>query len=111
MSQYESLEIYGPNLTTVEGAEWKRHRSVANPAFSEVCTTVSDSGSQKKIDPIYQPNNALVWSETCRIVDEWFSEIDDAIKSEQKATVDLLNDLAQVKPFLCPPYHPSLITR
>jgi cytochrome P450 len=34
--QYETLNIYGPNMVGTEGSEWKRHRSVANSAFNEV---------------------------------------------------------------------------
>ena len=54
------------------------------------------------VHPVYQPNNALVWRETLRVVDEWFSEIDSAVKSEQTATVDLLKDITQVNPFSVP---------
>jgi len=52
----------------------------------------------KRIDPVYQHNNALVWRETFRVVDEWFSEIDSAVKLNQTATVDLLKDVTQVNP-------------
>jgi cytochrome P450 len=34
--QYETLDIYGKNMVSTEGADWKRHRKVANPAFNEV---------------------------------------------------------------------------
>ncbi|KAI8808395.1 cytochrome P450 [Cladochytrium replicatum] len=33
--QYSALEIYGPNILTLEFDEWKRHRRVAAPQFSE----------------------------------------------------------------------------
>jgi len=94
--QYEPLEIYGQNLISTEVADWKRHRSVANSAFNEVCTNVP---AFKTTDPIYQANNALVWRETFRVVDEWFSEVDSSVKLEQTATVDLLKDVTQVNPF------------
>ena len=42
---YEVLDIYGKNLVTNEGAEWRRHRKIASPPFSE-------------------RNNRLVWTET-----------------------------------------------
>lgn len=29
-------EIYGPNVVTAEDDEWKRHRRISAPAFSEV---------------------------------------------------------------------------
>ncbi|KAI0052197.1 cytochrome P450 [Auriscalpium vulgare] len=54
---YEVLEIYGKNLVGAEGSEWKRHKGIASPAFNEA-------------------NNALVWSETIRIMHEWFVELD-----------------------------------
>jgi len=52
----------------------------------------------KIIDHVDQANNTLVWRETFRVVDEWFSEIDCAIKLKQTATVDLLKDITQVNP-------------
>ena len=42
-SQYEPLEVYGPSVNSTKGDEWKRHRSVANSAFNEVCTKLSNS--------------------------------------------------------------------
>ncbi|RDB30006.1 hypothetical protein Hypma_014135 [Hypsizygus marmoreus] len=75
---YETLNIYGPNMVGTEGSDWKRHRSVANSAFNET-------------------NNALVWRETIRVVDEWFAEIDEANATSQGGTpVDLLKDFTQV---------------
>ena len=62
----------------------------------------------KTIDPVYQPNNALVWRSTLRVVGEWFSEIDNALKLDQTRTVDLLKDVPLVT-LLRPSYHPSLI--
>ncbi|KAG6919795.1 hypothetical protein DXG01_000295 [Tephrocybe rancida] len=75
---YETINIYGPNMVGTEGAEWKRHRHVANSAFNET-------------------NNAFVWRETIRVVDEWFAEIDNAEPtSTGEIPVDLLTDLTQV---------------
>ncbi|KAF8066025.1 cytochrome P450 [Lyophyllum atratum] len=75
---YETLNIYGENMVGTEGADWKRHRSVANSAFNEA-------------------NHAFVWRETIRVVDEWFTEIDETTKDSQgKFPVDLLTDLTQV---------------
>ncbi|KAG6820265.1 hypothetical protein H0H93_003095 [Arthromyces matolae] len=76
--KYETLNIYGQNLVGTEGAEWKRHRHVSNSAFNEA-------------------NNAFVWRETIRVVEEWFTEI-DAGKSValDEYSVDLLKDLTQV---------------
>ncbi|KXN84067.1 Putative cytochrome P450 CYP13A1 [Leucoagaricus sp. SymC.cos] len=76
--QYETLNVYGPNLIGVEGSEWKRHRAIAKTAFNEA-------------------NNAFVWRETLRIVNEWFAEIDKAAtttdSSQPTTNVDLLRDL------------------
>ncbi|KAF5379057.1 hypothetical protein D9615_005999 [Tricholomella constricta] len=75
---YETINIYGQNMVGTEGAEWKRHRSVANSAFNET-------------------NNAFVWRETNRVVDEWFTQIGEAKPdSEGGVLVDLLKDLTQV---------------
>jgi cytochrome P450 len=35
-TQYKTVNIYGENLVGTEGAEWRRHRRVAKPAFNEV---------------------------------------------------------------------------
>ncbi|KAI5121947.1 hypothetical protein M0805_002018 [Coniferiporia weirii] len=54
---YNVLEIYGRNLVTTEGDEWRRHLAIAGPAFNE-------------------SNYALNWAETLRISREWFDELD-----------------------------------
>ncbi|GLB42347.1 putative cytochrome p450 [Lyophyllum shimeji] len=75
---YETLNIYGENLVSTEGANWKRHRSVANSAFNET-------------------NHAFVWRETIRVVDEWFEMIDGKdVDAQGDTSVDLLTDLTQV---------------
>ena len=33
--EYEIIDVYGKNLASTEGANWKRHRSVAMSAFNE----------------------------------------------------------------------------
>lgn len=35
--QYVTLEVFGPNLVTKEGDDWRRHHKIAAPAFNEVC--------------------------------------------------------------------------
>jgi len=73
--------MYGPNMVTLEGAEWKRHRAIVKSAFNET-------------------NNAFVWLETIRIVNEWFIEIDKAASSSDSeglsTNVDLCLDLTRV---------------
>jgi len=62
----------------LEGVEWKRHRDIARSAFNEA-------------------NQAFVWRETIRIVNEWFSEIDAAATptpgQQPTSQVDLLRDM------------------
>ncbi|KAG6873084.1 hypothetical protein C0995_003128 [Termitomyces sp. Mi166 len=75
---YETINIYGPNMVGTEGAEWKRHRHVANSAFNEA-------------------NNAFVWCETTRVINEWFMEIDSSKPlSRGKFSIDLMKDLTKV---------------
>jgi hypothetical protein len=42
---YGSIDLYGKNVVTMEGSEWRRHRKITSPPFSE-------------------KNNHLVWNET-----------------------------------------------
>ncbi|KAJ3511705.1 hypothetical protein NMY22_g15567 [Coprinellus aureogranulatus] len=56
VEDYGALSIFGTNVITAEGAEWKKHRKVCAPAFSE-------------------PNNRLVWDETVRICEELYNEV------------------------------------
>lgn len=44
---YAIVDIFGPSILTTEGSEWKRHRKIVAPAFSE-------------------KSNALVWKESLR---------------------------------------------
>ncbi|KAJ7118625.1 cytochrome P450 [Mycena crocata] len=74
---YEALNIYGPNMVGTEGADWKRHRRVANPAFNEA-------------------SNAFVWMETVRVINEWFAEMDGKANAESSVTIDAVEDLVQV---------------
>ncbi|KAF8637853.1 hypothetical protein AX17_002479 [Amanita inopinata Kibby_2008] len=74
---YEPLNVYGPNIISRGGAEWKRHRSVVKNAFNEA-------------------NNAFVWSETCRIIYQWFSVLDsDSSLTRGTPPIDMLSILNQ----------------
>nr|BAL05138.1 cytochrome P450 [Phanerodontia chrysosporium] len=53
---YEFFRIFGGNIIASEGDEWKRHRKIAAPAFSE-------------------HNNRLVWNETAKIVCGFFENV------------------------------------
>jgi len=44
---YAIVDIFGPSILTTEGEEWKRHRKIVAPAFSE-------------------KSNSLVWRESLR---------------------------------------------
>ncbi|KAI0322882.1 hypothetical protein OF83DRAFT_1091052 [Amylostereum chailletii] len=79
VAAYEVLNIYGKNLVSTEGAEWKRHKSIASPAFSE-------------------SNNSLVWTETIRTLDQWFSELDVTFKDNATSTasIDIVARMTQV---------------
>ncbi|EXJ83070.1 hypothetical protein A1O1_06688 [Capronia coronata CBS 617.96] len=50
-AMYGMLDIYGPNLDTVNGKDWDRHRKVTVPPFNE-------------------QNSALVWRETGEQIEE-----------------------------------------
>ncbi|KAH9938044.1 cytochrome P450 [Fomitopsis serialis] len=51
LAVYKILMFYGSNVVVTEGDEWKRHRKISAPSFSE-------------------RNNRLVWDETMHIVKE-----------------------------------------
>ncbi|EKM51238.1 uncharacterized protein PHACADRAFT_263271 [Phanerochaete carnosa HHB-10118-sp] len=53
---YDALRVWGANIIASEGEEWKRHRKVSAPAFSE-------------------PNNRLVWTETVKIMMDLFENL------------------------------------
>ncbi|EGO26311.1 hypothetical protein SERLADRAFT_360657 [Serpula lacrymans var. lacrymans S7.9] len=72
---YEPLNYYGKNIISTEMSEWKRHRAIAAPAFSEA-------------------NNALVWTETLRIITDWFNQLDATQRTEKSASNNAFSDLA-----------------
>ncbi|KAG9309955.1 cytochrome P450 [Chiua virens] len=74
VDNYETINIYGRNVVSTEGADWKRHRSVVMSAFNE-------------------ENIALVWSEALRVVTEWFEE-HDAV-GHPHITMDLVRPMAK----------------
>ncbi|KAH8815558.1 cytochrome P450 monooxygenase-like protein [Xylogone sp. PMI_703] len=56
---YSMIDIFGPSVVTTEGDEWKRHRKIVGPGFSE-------------------KSNALVWKESLKqavgLLDLWANE-------------------------------------
>lgn len=37
---YKILAVFGSNILTTEGEEWKHQRKITAPAFSEVCAYI-----------------------------------------------------------------------
>ncbi|GAA5870243.1 hypothetical protein JCM1840_001599 [Sporobolomyces johnsonii] len=68
------LSLYGPNLLTSEGADWRHHRKVSAPSFSE-------------------KNTAQVWETTMRLVAEWQEKIDKEQGKDGKTVVDKSEDV------------------
>ncbi|KAK4700935.1 hypothetical protein P7C70_g5303, partial [Phenoliferia sp. Uapishka_3] len=62
IEDYGVLKFFGPNVVVTEGEEWRRHRRLTGPSFSE-------------------RNNEMVWNDSCRIVDEWFARLDARVDS------------------------------
>ncbi|KAJ7918480.1 cytochrome P450 [Mycena leptocephala] len=85
---YETLDIYGKNMVSTEGADWKRHRKVANPAFNEA-------------------SNAFVWMETVRVVNEWFADMDTKTKTDSSITIDVHLPISIIKKINWPTRSPS----
>jgi len=54
--RYTTLTIFGSNIVSTEGEEWKKYRKIAAPAFSE-------------------RNNKLVWDETAQIMMDLFDNV------------------------------------
>ena len=71
LHEYKILTFYGSNIVVTEGDEWKRHRKISAPSFSE-------------------RNNRLVWDETMLIV----QELRDVLwAGKQEIVVDNIVDL------------------
>jgi hypothetical protein len=67
---YKSLDVYGKNVVSVEGAEWRRHRKVTAPQFNE-------------------KSNAVVWKESLfqagEMVKSWGSGQEEDAKKHETA--------------------------
>ncbi|KAF7296923.1 F-box domain-containing protein [Mycena indigotica] len=73
---YEPLNFYGMNLVGTEGADWRRHRRISNPAFNET-------------------GNAFVWKEAIRVANEWFAQIDNRMQGNQPLVINAREELLQ----------------
>ena len=71
LAVYKILMFYGSNVVVTEGEEWKRHRKISAPSFSE-------------------RNNRLVWNETMSIMREL---CEDVWASKSAITVPNIVDL------------------
>ena len=50
---YEQLNVFGPNLNTVEGEDWQRHRRLTAPSFNErTSSSVWDEASRQACDMV-----------------------------------------------------------
>jgi len=66
------VNVFGSNIVSSEGEEWKKVRKIAAPAFSEVrIRQISSPISECD----HQRNNKLVWDETIRIMEDLFNNI------------------------------------
>lgn len=109
---------FGRNIIATEGEEWKKHRKIANPAFSEVCSFVTvPPSSHCTLHPciyvfahvlvlvadvdLFQPNNKLVWREAVRIT---MDMVDNVWKNAETMEFDHVVDVTlpvrpQSRPF------------
>jgi hypothetical protein len=71
IAMYKSLDIYGKNVVSVEGAEWRRHRKVTAPQFNE-------------------KSNAVVWKES-------IFQAGEMVKSWERGTQEKVNGHADDK--------------
>ena len=70
--RYKVITLFGPNIVASEGAEWKKYRKIAAPAFSEVISWLCLSPDAEYYR---QKNNKLVWDETIRIMMDLFDNV------------------------------------
>ncbi|TFK19317.1 614/534 cytochrome P450 [Coprinopsis marcescibilis] len=68
---YGVLAIYGDNVVTTEGDQWRKYKKLVSPAFTD-------------------RNNRFVWTETVRIVSELF---EDVWAEKKQIDADHVNDL------------------
>ena len=71
---YEQLNVFGPNLNTVEGEDWQRHRRLTAPSFNE-------------------KTSSLVWDEASRqardMVESWYRMGSDGTRNTVGDTATL----------------------
>lgn len=73
LESYKILEIFGRNIITTEGSDWKKHRKVTSPGFNE-------------------KNNALVFAESCRQTEGMLRKWNNARESGDATLNELPTD-------------------
>ena len=91
VAEYEIINIYGGNVVSIEGSDWKRHRSVAMSAFNEASCF---SFPLARLIWYNKANITLVWSETLHVVEEWLEQL-DVLGSD--IAIDLTRSMTQVR--------------
>lgn len=67
--------MWGPNILITDGADWRRHRKVVAPSFSE-------------------QNNEVVWTETLRSGRQWFEHVDSGMVEGKSVVRNVEKDTA-----------------
>ncbi|EJD41255.1 cytochrome P450 [Auricularia subglabra TFB-10046 SS5] len=80
-NMYKIISFFGENIVGTEGDTWVRHRSIARKSFGE-------------------RNNALLWTETVRILDDWFSPWDAPIAGGGRTVTNITEDLRDLTLFV-----------
>src|ERR1700761_1889061 len=70
---YEIFNNFGPNVITLNGEDWQRHRRIVNPAFRE-------------------QNNKLVWEESSRQARQMIQVFTKRADGARKTMLDIRND-------------------
>ena len=70
---YEIFDHFGPNVISLNGDDWQRHRRIVNPAFRE-------------------QNNKLVWDESARQARQMIQVLMKQAKGAQQSMLEVRND-------------------
>ncbi|THV05803.1 cytochrome P450 [Dendrothele bispora CBS 962.96] len=71
------LDFFGENIIFSQYNAWRRHRIISNPAFNEA---------------IY----SVVWQETFRAVNDWFSELGTKASSDGEYTFNAIHSFSEI---------------
>ncbi|KZV92266.1 cytochrome P450 [Exidia glandulosa HHB12029] len=79
---YALISFFGENIVGTEGDTWVRHRSIARKSFGE-------------------RNNALLWTETVRTLEDWFAPWDAEIGAQGgKITANVTESMRDITLFV-----------